>query len=485
MNCPKCSTPVASNAPNAGGPWATAAAPGLISRVKNILLTPKTEWPVIAAEPTLPAQLFIGYVAPLAALTALMALLRWSVIGVSIPFGGRISMPLTTGLTYAVMSLVSVPIMVFLVALIINGLAPTFAGQRDQRQALKVAAYSFTPAMLGSVLALSPILATLLQLLAGLYGIYVLYLGLPVVMRAPQDKAVGYTASVVICTILLGVVFVAVSSALHIGMGRSLMGSMSMGATPAERALDQAAARDQGAAILGNTVGNMLGTDAQGKAGLSAAISNLAKAGEQMQKDEARAAAQAPAPTPAQAAADAAQSTQSGLAATGGLLTALGGALGGPQRVETVNFKTLTAMLPPSVPGMQRTQAQGENQGAIGVTTSSANADYAGRDGSRVHVDISDMSGVSGLMDLAGALVQNTTSESDTGYEKDVAIGGRSVHEKYDTRNKHGELSVILAKRFTVEVSGTDVDMSMLEQTLGQVDLARLESMKDAGSQAK
>src|SRR4029077_2061088 len=229
-------------------------------------------------------------------------------------------------LTYTVMMFVSALIGVFLVGLIINALAPTFSGQRDQRQALKVAAYSLTPAMLSSVLALSPILPTLLQLLAGLYGIYVLYLGLPVLMQAPQEKSFGYTVSVVICTILVGVVFAVVSSVAHIG-GR---GIGALGATPGTEAADQAAARDQGAATVGNTIGNMLGTDAKGKAGLTAALSNLAKAGENQAAAQNAAAAGS---GQSSAATDAAPNPQGALSATGGLLNAIGGALGGPQRV--------------------------------------------------------------------------------------------------------------------------------------------------------
>lgn len=522
MNCPKCNKPVPANArfcgscgqaieaaPGASAPpppplnptpamagasaaaagataaaskaWAAAAAsaPGLLARVKNIVLAPKSEWPVIAPEPTTISQLYVGYVMPLAVLAALLGFVRMSVVGVSTAFGGSFRMPLSTGLTYMVMMFVSALIGIFLVGLIINALAPTFSAQRDQRQALKVAAYSLTPAMLSSVLALSPILPTLLQLLAGLYGIYVLYLGLPVVMQSPQEKSFGYTVSVVICTILVGVVFAVLSSVAHIGGSR--MGVF--GGTPAGRAAEQAAARDQGAAAVGNTIGNMLGTDAKGKAGLSAALSNLAKAG------EAQAAAQNPAASPASApspaAADTAQNPQSALGATGGLLTALGGALGGPNRVDTVDFNTLRGMLPASLPGMTRTSAKGENQGAIGVKTSSAKADYAGNDGSGVHIEIADISGVSGLIDLAGGLIQQTTSESDSGYEKDVVIGGRTVHEKYDARNRKGELSIILVKRFSVDITGSNVDMRSLEQSLGQIDLGRLESMKDAGAQPK
>jgi hypothetical protein len=516
MNCPKCNRPVPANARFCGGcgqqieaapapappgilgahatasaaaagasataskAWAAAAAsaPGLFSRLKNIVLSPQTEWPVIASEPTAASQLYVGYVMPLAVLAALMGFLRMSVLGVNSAFGSSFRMPISSGLTYTVMMFVSVLFGVFIVGLVVNALAPTFSGTRDQRQALKVAAYSLTPAMLSSVLALSPILPTLLQLLAGLYGIYVLYLGLPVLMQSPKEKSFGYTASVVICTILVGIVFAILSTVAHIGTGRGFFGG-----TAVERAAEQAAARDQGAAAVGNTIGNILGTDAKGKAGLSAAVANLAKAGEQSQAASSNAAANAAAnATPA---ADAAQNAPSPMSAAGGLLTALGGAMGGPHRVDPVDFKTLEGLLPASLPGMKRTQAGGENQGAVGVKTSSAKADYADNNGAGVHVEIADISGVSGLMDLAGGLIQTTTSESDSGYEKDVVIGGRTVHEKYDARNKHGELSIILAKRFSVDVSGDGVAMNSLEQSLGQIDLARLESLKDAGAQAK
>jgi hypothetical protein len=519
MNCPKCSKPVladahfcgscgqqidtradpvaatgAGTAPGAAQAaagaaagaasqaWAaaSASAPGLLSRIKNIVLTPKTEWPVIAAEPTTIAQLYAGYVMPLAVLAALMSFVRMSVLGVK-TLGNSFRMPIGSGMTYAVMAIIGGLMGVFLVGLIINALAPTFSGQRDQRQALKVAAYSLTPALLSSVLALSPILPTLLQLLAGIYGIYVLYLGLPVLMQSVQEKSFGYTASVVICTILLGIVLSAVIGFAHIGGARQSL----WGATAAERAADRAAARDQGAAAVGNAIGNVLGTDAQGKAGLSAALSNLAKAGEQSQARLSNSAGAAQAVTAQTApAADTPQAAPSPLSAAGGLLTALGGAMGGPKRVATVDFNILRDMLPASLPGMKRTGAQGESRGAIGVKTSSAEADYQGGDGSAAHIEITDLSGVSGLMDLAGGLIQNTTSESDSGYEKDVLIGGRTVHEKYDARNKKGEISVTLAKRFSVDISG-NTDMRGLEQSLNQIDLARLESMKDAGAQAK
>jgi hypothetical protein len=156
--------------------------------------------------------------------------------------------------------------------------------------------------------------------------------------------------------------------------------------------------------------------------------------------------------------------------------------MGGPHRVDTVDFKTLKEVLPASLPGMKRTWAEGGSQAAIGIKTSSAKADYADDNGAAVHIEIADISGVSGLVDLAGGLIQNTTSESDSGFERNAVIGGRTVHEKYDARNKHGDLSILLVKRFSVDISGNGVDMRSLEQSYGQIDLARLEAMKDVGA---
>lgn len=509
MNCPKCSKAVPDNARFCGScgqqldagntnpspePAVAVAAdgtaawtasppqfPGLIERIKRILLSPREEWPIIASEPTSVAQLYTGYVAPLAALAAVMSFVRMSLIGVSLPFGGAIRTPLVAGFTYAVVTFGFGLLGLFLVGLIINALAPTFSGQRDQRQALKTAAYAFTQAWLSTVLGLLPGLATLLQLLAGLYGIYLLYLGLPSLMRSPKDKSFGYTVTVVICTFLLGIVLGAISAATgafsHIGGGFASLSS----------AQSQAAAQEQGAAIVGNAIGGVLGTDAKGKAGLAAALDNLAKAGQQMESQQAAAPAAAPAASaaaPADGTRSAASAASAATAATG-LLTALGGALGGSHPADPVGFQNLKVMLPAALPDMQRISAQGSDKQALGVKGSSASADYRDANGAQVQISIADGAGVAGLMDLAGALSQTTNSESDSGYEKDTMLGGRPVHEKYDSKARHGELNAIIAKRFEVDVTGDAVDMSTLEQDLGAVDLTRLESMKDAGAQAR
>ena len=459
---------------------ATSSAASFLARVKGILLSPAAEWPVIDSEGTTPATVFGTYVIPLAALAAIVNFIRLSVIGINMPFGGTIRSPITAGLTNAVLTCVMAVLGVALIAGIINLLAPTFGGVRDNRRALRAAAYSLTAAYVGTFLGLLP-MGTLLSLLAGLYGIYILYLGLPLMMHSKPDKAVGYTASVVVCTLLAGLILGAVMGTL--GLGRSAAFSGFNHSPEQERA--------ESASTVGNAIGGLLGTDQKGKQDLGAAIANLAKAGEQMEQQEKRNAASSSAAassgaTAAQTSTDpsqAANPTQA-VAAAGGLMTALGGALGGEHRHTPVDFHQLEGLLPASLPGMTRQQASGAANQALGVQKTSATATYQGVGNARAEVEISDATAVSGLIDMADSMNVSQTTESDSGFEKDVSLQGRKVHEKYDRNAHHGELSTLVARRFAVDVSGDNLTIEDLEGALSSLDLKSLEAMKDAGATA-
>jgi len=174
----------------------------LVDRVKNIILSPRSEWQVIDGETTDVATLYKEYIVILAAIGPVCGLIGMTLFG--IPMLGR--PPFGSTLGFAVTSYVLALAGVFIVSLIINALAPTFSGQKDGVQALKVAAYAYTPAWVGGVFSIIPVLGVLGLLLA-LYGLYVLYLGLPVLMKAPQDKALGYTIVVIIVTMVVMFVF--------------------------------------------------------------------------------------------------------------------------------------------------------------------------------------------------------------------------------------------------------------------------------------
>ena len=188
------------------------AASGVIQRARDILLKPGETWPIIAAEPATTQSIYVPYVVALAAIGPLAGLIGGQVFGITV-LGVTYHPPLAGALVSAVVSYFLSLATVFILALVIDGLAPNFGGQKNQIQALKVAAYTGTAGWVGGIFGLIPALA-LIGALFGLYGLYILYLGLPVLMKAPEDKAFGYTAVVIIVAIVLFLVVGAIVGAL-------------------------------------------------------------------------------------------------------------------------------------------------------------------------------------------------------------------------------------------------------------------------------
>jgi hypothetical protein len=189
----------------------------LVDRAKNIVLTPRDEWTAIDAEPASINDIYKSYVVPLALIPAVAGFIGTSLIGATIPGVGTVRIGFFAGLVSAIVQFALSLGLVYVLALIIDALAPSFRGQKDMLAAFKVAAYSMTPTWLAGIFAIIPSISFLSLL--GLYGIYVLYVGLPLLMRAPQDKAFGYTAVVVLSAIVLSIVFAAV---LGLFLGRSI-----------------------------------------------------------------------------------------------------------------------------------------------------------------------------------------------------------------------------------------------------------------------
>lgn len=188
----------------------------LIERAKNICLSPQTEWQKIAGEEASVQSLYTGYAMILAAIPAIFGLIGMTVVGISVPIVGTVRVPIGSALVSMIMGYALGLAGLFVLSLIINALAPTFDGQKDPVAALKIATYAYTPVWLAGVFSIVPLLGVL-TILAALYSVYLLYLGLPPLMKAPKEKSIGYTALVVVCAIVLGIVVGAIVGLLGVG----------------------------------------------------------------------------------------------------------------------------------------------------------------------------------------------------------------------------------------------------------------------------
>jgi hypothetical protein len=187
----------------------------LQTRAINILTKPKEEWPVIAAEPGTIAEIYSGYVMILAAIPPVCSLIGTTVFGITLPILGTYRIGVAQGLTTAVLSYVMALLGVYVAAVVVQKLAPTFQSEPNLVQAFKLVAYGWTASWVAGVLYIFPALG-LLALLAALYGIYIFYLGVAPLMKTPQEKVIPYmvVAAVVaiVVTLVLGVISGAVTT---------------------------------------------------------------------------------------------------------------------------------------------------------------------------------------------------------------------------------------------------------------------------------
>lgn len=172
----------------------------LIDRVKNIITNPNKEWDVIATEPPDAGKIITGYVLPLTALAAIAAFIGYGLIGFQI-LGFRVS-GVEWGLHYALTTFIGGIVSVYLTALIIDMLAPNFGSEKNFNRSVQLVAYSFTPMWIGGMLAVFPPIA-FIGALFGIYGLYLLYLGIPKLKNTPPDKHVGYFVISLVITIIV------------------------------------------------------------------------------------------------------------------------------------------------------------------------------------------------------------------------------------------------------------------------------------------
>lgn len=179
----------------------------LLQRLRSILQRPGEAWLAIDAEPGDASLIYGRHVAVLAVIPPLATFVG-ATLGGEGAIGSGGPMPLATPLLQIVVAYVLSLVAVYGLAGIVEALAPAFGGRKDGLAALKLVAYASTPAFLGGAFAAKPALAPL-GVVAALYGVYLFYRGVPVLMQARPGGAAAYTAVAAVCAlgsaVLLGV----------------------------------------------------------------------------------------------------------------------------------------------------------------------------------------------------------------------------------------------------------------------------------------
>jgi hypothetical protein len=416
----------------------------LMDRAKAICLKPNTEWPVIEAETSSAQNLMVGYAVPLAAIGPIAGVVGGVVIGRTIPFIGTYHVPIVSALTLAIVSYVLSLVGIFVLSFIINALAPSFGGQKSSAQALKLAVYAYTPAWIAGVFTLLTALSWL-PIIAGIYGLYLFYVGLPVLMKSPKEKSLGYTIVVIICAIVLSVVIAAVAGAVG-GAGMLAAGGL--------KGLSQAG---------GTSTPGQVQFDKDSFLGKMQA---MGKAAQESTKQM-----------------EAAQKSGDPNAQAQAAMQGLGTILGGGKRVDPIGIDQLKPFIPETFAGLAKTGGSAEKNGVVGFAVSKAEGRYSDHGEKHATLEVTDTGGASGLMGMAGWMNLQGEREDDYSVEKTEKVDGRLVHQKSSKRpGGTNEFTVVLGDRFIVNAHGS-VALAELKAAVAGLDLGKLEALKSVGVQ--
>lgn len=149
----------------------------------------------------------------------------------------------------------------------------------------------------------------------------------------------------------------------------------------------------------------------------------------------------------------------------------------GDEAVEPIDFRELKALLPESLPNLPRQNASGEKTSAFGIKVSQAEGNYANQDdGKELNIEITDMGSVKGFIAMAGAswMMADIDRETDSGFERTMSYKGHRGYEEFDTDSNSGNIQLVVADRFMVQIDGMGMKMDEIKAALDRVDLDKL-----------
>jgi len=148
------------------------------------------------------------------------------------------------------------------------------------------------------------------------------------------------------------------------------------------------------------------------------------------------------------------------------------------EAVEVVDFRKLKELLPESIAGMERTESEGQKSGAMGMNISTAEGRYE-EGNRRMQINLADAGGIPmAMMGLAAWTNADIERETDDEYERTTVLNGFKAFERYNYKNKEGQISIVVAERYIVNIEGDNVEESDLKNALDALDLDGLAGLQ-------
>lgn len=413
-----------------------------LERVKNLLLHPWQEWRAIAVERTTTRDVYLHHVAPLAAVAVA------GVFGASTFVGVESGLAtLRTGFLPALAGAAVAFALALVGVHVLERVAARLAakpGEDLRLPALRVVAYATTPAWLAVIVVSIPMLEVVAWA-GGLYGAFLLFLGVRIVLRRSAMNAIGDTMIISMCAAAFAVVTMFATGFTNGLLG---LGQPTLQRGPAERAR-----------VIG-AVGGILGrivveSDAEGRSRVYHAVGALfGRTFDEIRGREHEGA---------QSLLDQAVATVAVIARAG-------------RQIDPVPPEALSMLLPPSLTGMARVEVDVKPMETRPMRTSTVKARYENMDG-RITVELNDSGEATGIVRAVTWIVAYLDETTAWGYERKRRLNGQFLEEKYNRLDRYGKMMLVIDERFVVRVDGSGVDDKALLEAVQSVDARTLEAL--------
>jgi len=394
-------------------------------RVRNILLEPGTEWPKIASEAASVKGIVQTYLIWLLGLAAVVSFLSMAVIGVG-GFFATVRFGLFASLAQAFIGAMASLLTIYLMSLLVNALAPSFGGSKNSTNAFKLVAYASTAALLGSVLSIVPWIGWLLAFAAGLYSIFLMYKGLPILMQSPQEKSMLFTLVLIVAGIVLSVLIGAVSAMFSPAM-------------------------DSSALSISSKNGN-----AELNSGILAQLEDRVDALNKNMKS-------------AEASGDLTQVATA--AATG-----LNSLLGGDSARKPLTVEAIKEYVPADLGGFKRESFSAESQTVMGIEVTKATARY--REGEKsLTLEVLDSGATASLLSIARWAISESDRETDQLTERSFQRGDRTYRQVEHKDGSSATHDVMLKNGVMVTAQATKMTLAEAQAVVDAIGLDLLEAL--------
>ncbi|MCR8914588.1 YIP1 family protein [Marinobacter panjinensis] len=179
----------------------------LLNHAFGLFTHPDSEWAEIRKEHAPPRRLYVAYVLVLAAIAPICAYISTAHFGWTVGSDRLIKLTEISAFQMSVLTYLAMLVGVFALGYAINWMARTYGADEEPvpSNAIALAAYSCTPLFLAGFALLYPVpwFNALVFLAAAGYGAWLMYEGLPIVMRIPKDQAVMYVGALLTVALVI------------------------------------------------------------------------------------------------------------------------------------------------------------------------------------------------------------------------------------------------------------------------------------------